>query len=72
MNCRRSITEILLIRSKTPNKQTNPRVYAVILSLFKKDSEPTRESSQINPLPDDKILDRSKLKHIPDDILNCI
>ena len=26
----------------------------------------------INPLPDDKILDRSKLKQIADDILKCI
>ena len=26
----------------------------------------------INPLPDDKILDWSKLKQIADDILNCI
>ena len=28
--------------------------------------------SGINPLPDDKILDWSKLKQIADDILNCI
>ena len=26
----------------------------------------------INPLPDDKILDWSKLKQIADDILECI
>ena len=26
----------------------------------------------VNPLPDDKILDRSKLKPIEDDILKCI
>ena len=26
----------------------------------------------INPLPDDKILDWSKLKQLPDDILKCI
>ena len=27
---------------------------------------------KLNPLPDDKILDRSKLKQIADDILKCI
>ena len=26
----------------------------------------------LNPLPEDKILDLSKLKQISDDILNCI
>ena len=26
----------------------------------------------VNPLPDDKILDRSKMKRIADDILKCI
>ena len=28
--------------------------------------------SRINPLPDDKILEMSKLKQIADDILKCI
>ena len=28
--------------------------------------------AKINPLPDDKILDWSKLKQIADDILKCI
>ena len=29
-------------------------------------------NQNINPLPDDKILDRSKLKQIADDISKCI
>ena len=28
--------------------------------------------NKFNPLPDDKILDRSKLKQTADDILKCI
>ena len=34
--------------------------------------ESIAEKGQINPLPDDKILDRSKLKQIADDTLKCI
>ena len=30
------------------------------------------ETTCINPLPDDKILDWSKMKQIADDILKCI
>ena len=30
------------------------------------------DSHRLNPLPDDKILDWSKLKQIADDILKCI
>ena len=30
------------------------------------------ETQSFNPLPDDKILDWSKLKQIADDILKCI
>ena len=31
-----------------------------------------KSSLSSNPLPDDKILDWSKLKHIADDIFKCI
>ena len=33
---------------------------------------PYNSENLVNPLPDDKILDRSKLKQIADDILKCI
>ena len=31
-----------------------------------------QQKKTFNPLPDDKILDRSKLKQIANDILKCI
>ena len=31
-----------------------------------------RQNGGFNPLPNDKILDRSKLKHIADEISKCI
>ena len=33
--------------------------------------KPVQHNSMFKPLPDDKILDRSKLKQIADDILKC-
>ena len=38
--------------------------------LFTSNSE--KQKKMLNPLPDDKILNWSKLKQIADDILNCI
>ena len=37
-----------------------------------KEREQTPVSSKINPLPDDKIVDWSKLKQFADNILKCI
>ena len=39
---------------------------------FKRSLDDDPRLVQLNPLPDDKILDRSKLKQIADDISKCI
>ena len=49
--------------SSTVSTMYNVRIIAKIRQL---------EKAKINPLPDNKILDRSKLKHIAEDIFKCI
>ena len=58
-------------------RNQNMRAPLVCTVLSVKPGRQTRFRSahstfSFNPLPDDKILDWSKLKHIADDILKCI